>query len=103
NVTATPEALELELKPPPVAVHVTPAPLVVAAMERVSPTVRAARLGETITVVAPEALIVYVAVATTLLVNPLAAAMALTVFVALTVIGTVNWAEDVVGVLPSVV
>ena len=59
-------------------------------MERVSPTVRAARLGETVTVVVPEALIVYVAAATTLLVNPLAVAMALIVLVALTVIGTVN-------------
>jgi len=50
----------LELKLPPVAVQVTPAPLVVAVTGRVCATVRAARFGETETVIAPEALIVRV-------------------------------------------
>jgi hypothetical protein len=48
----------LELKLPPVAVQVTPGPLVVAAMERVCVTVRAPRLGETVTAIGPEALMV---------------------------------------------
>jgi len=55
---ATPDALELELKLPPVAVQVTAGPLVVAAMERVCVTVRAPRLGETVTAIGPEALMV---------------------------------------------
>src|SRR5437868_15412462 len=92
------KALLASAAPPSVnrkRVPLIPAPPFSVKPEEVKPL---PKLGEP-----PVVWIVYVAVATTLLVNPLAAAMALTVFVALTVIGTVNWAEDVVGVLPSVV
>ena len=41
--------------------------------------------------------------ATALLLNPVAAAMALIVVLTATVIAPVYWVDDVVGVLPSVV
>jgi hypothetical protein len=47
--------------------------------------------------------IVYVALATALVVYPGAAAIAVTVVVCVTEIGAVYWADEVVGVLPSVV
>jgi hypothetical protein len=46
---------------------------------------------------------VYVALATALLLKPLAAAIAFTVCVALTLMGAEYTAEDVVGVVPLVV
>ena len=54
KITATPDALEVELKLPPVANHLTPeGSLVVPVTERVCVTVRPARLGVIVTLMFP--------------------------------------------------